>query len=83
MGLFGLGLPEVAVVAGIAVLVFGELLLPQPWNRIGFETILFFLSYKEISPQSQDDGDKDGWIVCLCYLCVIEVAIKPLACSMI
>jgi hypothetical protein len=26
MGLFGLGLPEVAVVAGIAVLVFGEIL---------------------------------------------------------
>ncbi len=37
MGLFGLGIPEVAVIAGIAVLVFGE---PESHSEAALTTIV-------------------------------------------
>lgn len=37
MGLFGLGIPEVAVIAGIAVLVFGE---PDFHSKVALTTFL-------------------------------------------
>lgn len=41
MGLFGLGLPEVAVVAGIAVLVFGKLFKFDPFLTIIVEILTY------------------------------------------
>ena len=35
MGIFGLGLPEVAVIAGVAVVLFGPSKLPELGKNLG------------------------------------------------
>ena len=47
MGLFGLGLPEVAVVAGIAVLVFGTY---TAWYSIGASSLYLEHVWSQLIP---------------------------------
>jgi hypothetical protein len=53
MGIFGLGAPELAVIAGVVLLIYGK--TPSYYNTHGIKTIsLFSVSTKLISSQYPD-----------------------------
>jgi len=57
-GLFGLGLPEVAVIAGVAAVVFGPSRLPELGKDLGKTVKSFQKAAKEFQAEiSEDDED--------------------------
>ena len=57
-GLFGLGLPEVAVIAGVAAVVFGPSRLPELGKDLGKTAKSFQKAAKEFQAEiSEDDED--------------------------
>lgn len=61
-GLFGLGLPELAVIAGVTALIFGPSKLPELGKGLGKTVKSFQTAAKEFETElkaaaSEDDGD--------------------------
>lgn len=62
-GLFGLGLPELAVIAGVTALIFGPSKLPELGKGLGKTVKSFQTAAKEFETElkaaaSEDDGEK-------------------------
>ena len=62
-GLFGLGLPEIVVIGGVAALLFGPSKLPELGKSLG-KTVKSFQSaaneFNEELKKEVDEGNKDG-----------------------
>ena len=56
-GLFGLGLPEVAVIAGVAAVVFGPSRLPELGKNLGKTVKSFQEAAKEFQAEIAEEGD--------------------------
>jgi len=59
-GLFGLGLPEVAVIAGIAAIVFGPSKLPEVGKGLGKTVKSFQTAAKEFEQELKQASKDDG-----------------------
>ena len=63
-GLFGLGLPELAVIAGVAALIFGPSKLPSLGKELGKTVKSFQTAAKEFESElktaASDDEEKSG-----------------------
>eukprot|EP00873_Tetraselmis_striata_P014843 jgi/Tetstr1/435107/TSEL_024075.t1 len=63
MGLFGLGVPEIAVIAGVAALLFGPSKLPELGKGLGKTVKSFQTAAKEFETELKTeikDGEKKG-----------------------
>jgi len=62
MGLFGLGVPEIAVIAGVAALIFGPSKLPELGKGLGKTVKSFQTAAKEFETElkqaAADDDDE-------------------------
>ncbi|GMH36834.1 hypothetical protein BSKO_04707 [Bryopsis sp. KO-2023] len=59
MGLFGLGLPEVVVIAGVAALVFGPSKLPELGKGLGKTMKSFQVAAKEFETELKTEVEND------------------------
>lgn len=63
-GLFGLGLPEIAVIAGVTALIFGPSKLPELGKGLGKTVKSFQTAAKEFKTEleqaASEEGDGDG-----------------------
>lgn len=60
MGLFGLGLPELAVIGGVAALIFGPSKLPELGKVLGQTVKSFQGAAKEFEAELKNASSSDG-----------------------
>jgi len=60
MGLFGLGVPEIAVIAGVAAVLFGPSKLPELGKGLGKTVKSFQTAAKEFETELKSGLDEDA-----------------------